>query len=91
MLPCREKCEEGVRGRTPLETSLGVLVGNPVDARPGSGRDRAQVGRFDMPQGAIGRIGRCSLRRRTPHEWRPSSTTEIEKRDSRLVASGTIA
>lgn len=37
---CREKCEEGVRGRTPLETSLGVLVGNPA----GAGQAQAGIG-----------------------------------------------
>lgn len=46
----------------------------------------------DTPRGAIGAELVTALgRRRTPHEWNPSSTTEIGKRGSRLVASDRIA
>lgn len=50
----------------------------------------AKVVSYDTPRGAIGGVGRCTLRRGTPHECRPSSTTEIGTRDSPLVASGGI-
>lgn len=59
---------------------------------PGSGQAQAKVGYHgDMPRGAIGRVVTALGRRSAPHELHPSSTTEIGKRGSRLVASDRIA
>lgn len=86
----RRCCVRSIRWYRP---TVRVGGGQPSKCRPGSDQAWAKVRSYDdTPRGAIGAQLVTALgRRRAPHEWNPSSTTEIGKRGSRLVASDRIA